>query len=73
MVQGTTQLTIPHRKQPPNYQRIHKPPHTNPPTQTHLDYHQPLTPSYAVQLCSFPRLTAALSLWKSFTVTRFLQ
>ena len=38
------------------------PPHCNPPinvpAQTHLDYHQSLTPSYALQLSSFPCHTA---------------
>ena len=32
---------------------------TNAPTPRTQDYHQSLTPSYALQLCSLPRLTAA--------------
>ena len=34
-------------------------PPINPPTPRTQDYHQFLTSSYALQLCSFPRLTAA--------------
>ena len=35
-------------------------PTTNAPTPTQLDYHQILTPSYAIQQCSLPCLTAAV-------------
>ena len=39
---------------------LHRTPYTNATTSGIQDYHQSLTPSYALQLCSFPRLAAIL-------------
>ena len=49
-------------KAPPHpHSTTHPHAHTahHPPTTPHLDYHQSLTPSYTLQLCSFSWLTAA--------------
>ena len=46
---------------------------TNGPTPPMQDYHHSLTPSQALQLCSFPRLTAAHFLWNGRMLINILR